>query len=87
MSEPTWPPTEDDLEQALIDLGRHVVYPPLEPIDAVVRERLRAEPDRHASRTVQVAVHGLSPHKRYDARRRARPWRMRHSSSRRATAT
>lgn len=49
MSEPTWPPTEDDLEQALIDLGRHVVYPPLAPIDAAVRERLRAEPDRHAS--------------------------------------
>src|SRR5918912_1029248 len=59
VSEPTWLPTEDDLEQALTDLGRHVVYPPLEPIDAVVRERLRAEPDRHASRTVHVAVRGL----------------------------
>src|SRR5438067_1154862 len=54
-----WPPTEDDLEQALIDLGRHVVYPPLAPIDATVRERLRAGPDGRASRPVQIAVRGL----------------------------
>jgi hypothetical protein len=59
VSETTWPPAEDDLEQELIDLGRHVVYPPLAPIDAAVRERLHAEPDRHASRTVHMAVRGL----------------------------
>src|SRR5205085_1378208 len=59
VSEPTWPPTEDDLKQALIDLGRHVVYPPLAPIDAVVRERLRAEPAGPAAQPLQMAVRGL----------------------------
>ncbi len=41
MPEHGWPATEDDLEQALIDLGGHVAYPPLASVDAAVRERLR----------------------------------------------
>jgi hypothetical protein len=59
VSEPTWPPTDDDLEQALIDLGQHVVYPPLAPIDATVRERLRAEPAGPAAWPLQTDVRGL----------------------------
>ncbi len=42
MPESAWPPTEDKLEQELRDLGRHVAYPPLAPVDGAVRERLHA---------------------------------------------
>ena len=44
MPEHLWTPTEADLERALIDLGSRVTYPPLAPVTAAVRERLRAQP-------------------------------------------
>ncbi|HZS86373.1 MAG TPA: hypothetical protein VFE42_02645 [Chloroflexota bacterium] len=48
-----------DLEQALSDLGRQIVYPPMRPLDAVVGGRLRARADGSASRPVRPSLRGL----------------------------
>jgi hypothetical protein len=58
MAERRWPPTEAELERALVDLGARVAYPPTPRLAESVRTRLLAD-TRPVRPTAWGPIHGL----------------------------